>query len=246
MIKLTELLYIRLIGYTASFRIPTLVSGTQLSLPVPTYTHILGIISYALDRKYSIHESKIGFRYNYFAENLDLETVHRWARDSKTGRYKYNETNPRQRQVHYKPCLEIFTNDFNLEDSFRKPKRILSLGRSQDIVHIDDIQKINVTEVSEGLLFGSLLPFNNELYHQTGTIINLPIDFDYSEIGQIRKPIKISPFFALDQIPRPIKINNLVSFEFNLPKKLLKTYKSLNLVCKTIQTIYLFNAKNHI
>ena len=205
-----ELLYVRFIGKTASFRIPTLISGVQLSTEIPSYATIIGLLSNILGRKYDPSGKGIGIKYTYQASNLDLETTHRWQRDSKSGNITYNKTNPRKRQIHYHPLLEVFLTDLDLEEELLRPKRVPALGRSQDLTRIDLVKRIPVTPVTKGKVSSTLIPLSltydkgsegQKVALQqsiiSGVMYLLPTDFDVSELGKVRIPQGFQMFFAL-------------------------------------------------
>lgn len=203
-----DFLYVRLRARTASFRIPTILSGTQLSLTMPAYSTIIGLISYAIDDKYVLGGDKIGFRYAQESVAMDLEKSHRWKRDNKSGKITYNETNPRNRQVHYYPTLELFLSNLGLREAFEEPKQILTLGRSQDIAKIELVKTVKAEAVAEGKLRSTLLPLYNDqekerldpvLMHMLsqGIIYTLPYDFLTDKVGYTRVPVGMQPFLAL-------------------------------------------------
>ncbi len=221
---LTEVLYVRFKGRTASFRVPTTISGAQLSLEIPSYATIIGLLSNLLDRKYDPADKRIGMRYAYQASSLDLETTHRWKRDSKSGTIAYHKTNPRKRQVHYEPVLELFLSDVDLYDELRSPKRVPSLGRSQDLARIDYISIIKAKAIPRANLVSTLIPLSLpntdpnaydlsiDLSKMTGIMYVLPTDFDVSELGKIRIPLGFRTFLATSKHALSVTGNNLFQF----------------------------------
>ncbi len=219
-----ELLYVRFIGRTASYRIPTTISGVQLTLEIPSYSTIIGMLSVILGRKYMPKNQAIGIRYTYETKNFDLETTHRWKRDSKNGKITYHGTNPRRRQVHYNPLLEIFLTDTALEEELHYPKRTPTLGRSQDIAKIDLIKRIKAVPVNKGKVNSTLIPVNftntknfteqnNMLPKQDvmqGVLYVLPTDFDVSELGKIRIPLNFNMFLGIPKAGQEIEFQQNV------------------------------------
>ena len=205
-----KLLYARLSSFSGSFKIPTIVSGSQLSLITPSYSTILGIISQACNRYVDPKETRIGFRYHYPFKELDLETVHRWGREKEDGDYKYSGTAPRNREIHYRPVLEIFLDNLNFENNFLKPENVLYLGRSQDIVTIEKVSVISVHKRQRGKLRGTLIPFKtNTDTLNYGILYNLPEFFENNNTGKIRQVKNIQTFIAFDWNLRIIENNQL-------------------------------------
>ena len=76
-------LEIKFSGWTATPRMPFVLSGNALCLPVPTYSLLLGMIGCCLGRVVDSKEVKIGFHYSYDTNAADLETRQRLEFDGK-------------------------------------------------------------------------------------------------------------------------------------------------------------------
>ncbi|MDH5403421.1 MAG: CRISPR-associated protein Cas5 [Candidatus Heimdallarchaeota archaeon] len=207
-----EYLYIKLSGISASFRIPTLVSGAQLSLTAPSYSTILGMLSYATGKEVTINDTRIGFRYSYESKSMDLEKIHRWGR-SNAGSYSYNKTNIRNREVHYFVTLELVLDNTELFDSLDNPSRSITLGRSQDLATIDTVRLVKGKTVEKGELWGTLLPIAiHEDIPASGVFFTLPEYFDYL-YGKVRRPMNIRTFIALSQYSTEVEFDNLIALD---------------------------------
>lgn len=203
-----EFVYARFSGPTASYRLPTAISGSQLALEVPPYSSLLGMLSYAADREISPNDGRIGCRYKYNGKNTDLETVHRWGRN-KSGSYSYNETNIRNREIHYSIEMEIILTNLEFKEHLDTPARQLTFGRSQDLVTIEEVQIVTGEQVQNGQIFGSLLPvLDNINIPGNGLFYNLPEYFEYFD-GKIRRPRNIRSFLAINQYPQNIEFPHL-------------------------------------
>ncbi|MCY3412077.1 MAG: CRISPR-associated protein Cas5 [Candidatus Heimdallarchaeota archaeon] len=203
-----EMVYAKLVGISASFRVPSFVDGDQLSLPTPSYATILGILSAAADRLVSPKETGIGFSYHFKASGKDLEKFHRYKRSS-SGGYTYDATNIRRREFHIHPELELYLSNTSFFDILDYPAHALSLGRSQDIASIAEVKLIEVSKVDHGTLSGTLLPVElGKPIPCNGLFYNLPEYFDYKE-GLVRKPKKVKTFLALPGYPQKISFPKL-------------------------------------
>ncbi len=204
-----EVVYARLTGLSASFRIAYTISGDQVSLTVPPYSTILGLLSFAKDSEVKPDETQIGFRYTYHGEAKDLEKFHRWERKD-NGSYKYKSTAVRTRQMHLFPELELILTNLEFEDILDRPKRPLFLGRSQDLVAVEDLRILETNPVEKGKLHGTLLPIElGQRLPANGMIHNLPEHFDYVD-GRVRKPQNVRTFLALPQEEQEVNFANLV------------------------------------
>ncbi len=208
-----EVVYAKFSGPTASFRIPSIISGDQLSLAVPSYSNILGMLSYAANREIKPSETRIGFRYEFSGRALDLETFYRWKRNE-NGTYSYHDkgSSIRRREFHYDVTLEIILTNLKLYDIIDRPYRQLSLGRSQDLLTVEKVEIIEIEPVNEGELFGTLLPLDNNDISINGYIYKLPEYFKYIK-GKVRRPQSFRTFIALDSYIQNISFPNLYNIK---------------------------------
>ena len=70
-----KVLEIKFSGWTATPRLPFVLSGNALCMPVPSYSLILGIVGCCLGRIVSPKEVKIGYQYDYDTVAVDIEIV---------------------------------------------------------------------------------------------------------------------------------------------------------------------------
>ena len=71
---MNKILEIKLSGWTSTPRMPFIISGNALCLPVPPYSTILGVIGCCVGRNIMANEVKVGYRYSYDITAVDLET----------------------------------------------------------------------------------------------------------------------------------------------------------------------------
>ncbi|PIP18035.1 MAG: hypothetical protein COX43_00965 [Parcubacteria group bacterium CG23_combo_of_CG06-09_8_20_14_all_35_9] len=151
-----EAIHVRFEGLTASFRQPLIISGTQLTLPVPLYSTLLGLISACANRIVGPKETRIGFEFHCESISLDLERTRRFG--LKNGRLHEEAQGIVERGVCWHPKLDLYLTDVKLFDCFRYPASTPCLGRSQDIAWIRSVRKIELAPAAEGDIGPTLIP----------------------------------------------------------------------------------------
>lgn len=203
-----KLLNVKIRGWTATFRLPFLYSGTGLTSPVPPYSTILGMIgNIAAKEIYPKDVGRIGYIFQSDGTTMDLERTVRFNLKNNTfqpntGKSKYGIVN---RQFHVNPRLDLYIENLKLADAFENPKNPPALGRSQDVCWIETTKEgeyrgkgFNVVEaesVNEAAISGTLIPFPQE--GASGMIILLPEWFNNSKIGYTRTLKKMNRFHAV-------------------------------------------------
>ncbi len=190
-------------GFTASFRLPFAISGVQLSLPVPSYPNILGIISCCMGKNIRPKDTSIGFEFEYESKGQDIERFVRW--DYNLGKPILKSKGPaiRKREFLINPSLILYIPNLDLLEDFRFPQGIPTLGRSQDLAWIDNIDQIEITPIESGKIGGTLIPsskLNGTLIN--GFIFRLPEYIEYDEERYIRSPKNHQSFIATNSISK--------------------------------------------
>ena len=190
-------LHVRLEGFTASFRHPLVLSGTQISTPVPAYSHLLGMISACAGRIVTPDETRIGFEFRCQSRDLELERTVRWQVD-KQGRLKPHSKGQgiSYRQVYWQPQLDLFVSNLDLKPAFEQPAATPCFGRSQDIAWIKWWREVELNPVPEGALGPTLIPYPQP--GVAGFIVRLPEWFDNTVLGRLRRP---GPFGHYQAMP---------------------------------------------
>lgn len=181
-----QALHVQLRAFSASYPYPFLKSGTQLTLPAPPFSSILGNISACAGRVVNPGESLMGFEFESDGLGIDLERTRRFQTDKKYGRLSENpERGIGKHQFHVSPCMDLYLTEASLEESFRRPAATPCFGRSQDIAWICFYRRIELLPVEAGCLGSTLVRFPNA---QVGGLI-LPPLADYflnTQLGHIR------------------------------------------------------------
>jgi len=212
-------LEIQFSGWTATPRMPFILSGNAVCLPVPTYSLLLGVIGCCLGRTVEAHEVSFGFKYSYDSVGIDLETRQRLEFDGKKVKSHAKGKDAYQREFHVSPNLTIWLNRVDWIDFFKNPVGTPVLGRSQDILKIDSVEEVNINAISEATISGCMLPFNSSL-QIGGQLIQVAESYkENEEVGSGRTPVKTGVFMAIpvDNL-RKIKFPNLFQTQEENPK----------------------------
>lgn len=195
---MNKVLEIHFSGWTATPRMPFVISGSQkggsICLHTPTYSLILGIIGCCLGRIVCSNEVKIGFKYSFDTISKDMETRHRLEnKNSKIKRHS-DGTSPYLLEFHTSPRLIVWLDRLDWISFFQNPVGTPSLGRSQDILKIVKVEDVEVKSVEKGELSGCMLPFSAGL-QAGGQLVQLAESYvENEEIGSGRSP-KVSKVF---------------------------------------------------
>ncbi len=211
-----DILRVHITAFTASFRVPFAYTGVQITLPVPTYSNILGLLGCVKGEYVDSTTTCIGF--NFFAEgkSSDLERINRW--DSSTPRkpkLNIKGTAIRRREFMIEPSLLLYLSNIELKDYFLCPKGVITLGRSQDVARIETVEVVEIEHITEGYVGGTLIPVNNNDTLSEGMFFRLPEKMEYDVVRRMRKPVNNRLFLATDPFT---EIGTKVSREKSLYK----------------------------
>jgi CRISPR-associated protein Cas5t len=182
-----EALHIRLEALSASYSYPFLKSGTQLTLPVPSFSSVLGSISGCAGRRVAPEETLVGLEFESNGRAIDLERTRRLQTDKKYGRLSKNpEQGIAKREFHVRPRLDLYLTEVNFEQAFLEPVATPCLGRSQDMAWIKFVRRIELAPSEAGELGSTIVRFPNP---QVGGMILPPLaDFYLNErVGFVRE-----------------------------------------------------------
>lgn len=216
-------LHVRMEGLTASFRLPLTISGTQISVPMPSYSTLLGIISACAGRVVKSKETRIGFEFRCQSRYQELERKDRLALKDGTLKPFRDEKAPKDfrphikttsegpivcleeihqgigsRQVYWHPTLDLYITNVGLKSAFENPAATPSLGRSQDIAWIVLVRELELQAVKTGKLGPTLLP----RVHMKipGLIVRLPEWIDNSKMNYSREIGPMGIYQAMNPI----------------------------------------------
>lgn len=198
-----ELLHVRFEGFTSTFKIPYINTGTLVCAPVPSYSTIVGIISCCLGRLLKKDETAIGFTYLHEGSGTDLETTQRLKFEK--GNLKKNPTpGITARQFYTSPKLDIYLDNTCLKPHFLNPVGVPTLGRSQDISWITCVETLTSKAVPSGLIKPTLIPYPCDMIG--GRILRY-CDYFYNEdTGYVRSPDEMILYQVVPDSPSGIMI----------------------------------------
>ncbi len=200
-------LHIRLEGFTASFRHPLVISGVQLSTPMPAYSNLLGMMSACAGRVVRPEETRIGFEFYCRAHSQELERKDRWELKGDHLRPVTRKKVPRVlrrrsgdifeempqgigwRQVYWEPRLDLYITNVELKTIFENPIATPCFGRSQDTAWIKWLREVDLYPSPKGHLGPTLIPYPQP--GVAGLPVRLPEWFENSMMG---RPRRAGPF----------------------------------------------------
>lgn len=155
-----DVLQIEMRGWTATPRMPFIISGNSICMPVPSYSLLLGIIGCCLGRIVDFEEVRIGFRYVFDELSEDLEKRNR-LEISKSGKLMPHSKGKdvHTREFHTSPRLTLWLDHLDWHSFFENPIGTPTLGRSQDLLKITDVRHVRANRIEAGELSGTLIPF---------------------------------------------------------------------------------------
>lgn len=189
-----KLLHARVRGWTATFRLPLLYSGTGLTAPVPPYSTLLGFIGNLAAREIKPNETRIGYIFRSAGVAIDMETTQRFKLVG--NKLRPQERGIVKRQFHLNPTLDLYLDNLELREVFERPLNTPSLGRSQDLVWIEEVSVVEAEKIPQGRIRGTLVPFPQS--GASGQILNLPEYFFNDERGYTRRVGRTSKFVAVN------------------------------------------------
>lgn len=194
---MNKVLEIQFSGWTATPRLPFVLSGNALCMPVPPYSTVLGIIGCCLGRFISPDEVKIGFRYQYDTVSTDIETRRRLQFDGKKIKNHDKGSDAYVREFHVNPRLIIWIDRLDWKGYFESPVGTPSLGRSQDLLQVGKVTVKDVVSVPEGNLKGCMIPFDANCVIP-GQLVQIAESYLEGErVGAGRVPVNPMMFVAI-------------------------------------------------
>lgn len=193
-------LRVRFEGLTASYPYPFLRSGTALSMPLPPYSSIFGMLSACAGRDIRPDgQLKIGYEFTCGERStIDLERTDRLKTDPK-GRLRRNpEQGIAKREFLIEPRLDVYVSDIQLKPIFERPIATPRFGRSQDLAWIVRVAEIELEPMSTGSVRATLVPYQGQ---PLGQVLPPLVDFYINDVErQTRIPGRISRYVALPNL----------------------------------------------
>lgn len=179
-------LHIRFEAFTATYKMPSINSGVAVAAPVPSYSNIVGLISCCAGRWIGKDETLVGFKYEYNGIGRDLETTRRLEIDGKGNLKRVRGTGIATREFHVNPVLDLYLSNTDFYNYFYKPTGVPTLGRSQDIAWIRELEIIEIEKARNGNIKTTLIPF--PCGDVGGRLIRYCDYFINGNAGEVREP----------------------------------------------------------
>jgi len=190
-----EALHVQIEALSASYSYPFLKSGTQLTLPVPPFSSILGNLSACAGRQVRPDETLVGYEFESNGRTVDLERTRRLQADNKkSGQLSNNpELGIAGREFHVRPRLDLYLTNLGMEQFLYEPEAAPCLGRSQDLGWINFVRRIELTPAENGQAGKTVVRFPNT---QVGGLILPPlVDFYRNDrLGYVREAGRYSRY----------------------------------------------------
>lgn len=199
-----QALHVRFEGFSASFRHPLIISGTQISTPVPSYSNLLGMISACAGSTLGPEDTgRVGFEFKCRCHDLEIERKDRWKlsgdqlepvtkksvprvlRRLSPDRYELMPQGVGARQVLWEPQLDLFVENVGLQGKFISPTVTPCFGRSQDIAWIRWVRVVDLEPVGAGSIGPTLIPYPQP--GVPGVVLRLPEWFRNDRKGLARQ-----------------------------------------------------------
>lgn len=211
---MNNILEIKFSGWTATPRLPFVLSGNAVCMPVPSYSLLLGLIGCCLGRIIQYDEVNIGYNYTFDSVAKDRETRQRLEFNKQKIKIHSKGSDTYLREFHTSPKLILWLNRIDWVQYFSNPIGTPALGRSQDILKIENVRIVEVNSVSKGTIAGCMLPFAKDL-KIGGQLVQLAEAYmESEEIGGGRIASNSKIFITIpEDNEQEIVVNNL--FQLN-------------------------------
>lgn len=204
-----ELLEIEMEGWTATPRMPFILSGNAICMPTPSYSLLLGLIGCCLGRMVLHSEVRIGFEYSHDGVVAkDIETRQRL--ENNRGRIKAHAkgSDAYSREFHVNPRLKLWMDRTDWAEYFRSPVGTPSLGRSQDILSVKSVRTVTAKKAKQGRVHGTMVPFTKGLLIP-GQLVQIAEAFRENEsVNTGRSPTASRIFISI-----PFDSNSEIEFD---------------------------------
>jgi CRISPR-associated protein Cas5t len=177
-------LHVKMEGFTAFFKHPLTISGTQISLPCPPYSTLLGMLSAIAGRVIQPSDTRIGFEFYCSSRDIEIERTDRLALTRGILSQHKDGQGIIKRYIYFRPELDLYVTNLELEQAFLSPVSTPSFGRSQDIAWIKKVERVSLKETSSGKIGPTLIP--EVKMNLPSLLVRCPEWFDNSVEGKTR------------------------------------------------------------
>lgn len=215
---------VKLSSWTSSFRYPNLISGYQPTLDVPPLSTVLGLMNASAGQYLHHQDLKIGYYFDFEAKTTDLETIYQIElKSDKKGVYPSNavKSNVMNREFLFNCRLFLYLQDEQLVHYFNHPYYSLVLGRSGDLVTVDDVLMDIEFEKRDSAsnIKGQVIPFEGN--YLPGEIQALP---KYFTNTIPRQNIGTEPFSVIAHHSENIELDGHCFIQDKIDNQLVDIY----------------------
>lgn len=213
--KTIPAVHVHMEGLTAFFRAVWSVTASQMTLPCPSYSNLLGLISACAGKVVRPSDTRIGFEFSHTSEGEELERTDRFELSGNRIKEHWKGQGILYRQIHFKPRLDLYLTNLGLADAFDNPVATPCMGRSQDICWITKVETVKLTPIKSGLIGSTLISSRLIKGYLSPEIVRCAEWFDNEVPGRVRTVGAVGlyqaiPAIDIDNIARVnIKISNL-------------------------------------
>ena len=159
-------LRVRIAGTVTSFRYPHFVQGVQPTFDFPPPATLYGHVCSALGDLAPPQSFRLAIHFTHDGRFRDYEHTHMVSGITKLS--------PSERELLFQPRLTLYLDRPDWVESFRRPRRVVTLGRSQDIMTYYDVRVVELERVASGYVEHTLVPLEQMLSLGSYTALRLP------------------------------------------------------------------------
>jgi CRISPR-associated protein Cas5t len=189
-----KVVHARLRGFTASFRHPLVITGTQLSTPLPSFSTILGVLGACVGKTVTPRDTRIGFDFRCSGTGSELERTNRLEYTAHKLQPHHKGQGLTIRQVLLYPQLDLYVTNVSFLEPLKYPVSLPKFGRSQDLAWVEFAKEADLERRARGRIGPTLLP---ESFSAPGLILRLPEWMDNKILGVPRLSGPFTRFKAL-------------------------------------------------
>lgn len=187
---------VELNGWTASFRHPQLVSGTQPTLPLPPPSTVYGLVAAATGAWVEPADCRLAYVFQHRGKARDLETIYQFSHSTRA------KSNVLWREWLADWRLWLYFPEASWARAFERPVHPLLLGRQQELAGVTKIGEVEL-EPGPARLCGTAVPF--PLEGAAGMVLALPTVMS-PELP--RRPLGVRPWLLVHRpcTPRTVEV----------------------------------------
>lgn len=184
--KTMDAIHVHMEGLTAFFRAVWSVTASQMTLPCPTYSNLLGLITACAGKVVRPSDTRIGFEFSHTSEGEEMERTDRFELSGNRLKQHLKGQGILYRQIHFKPRLDLYLTNLDLANAFENPVATPCLGRSQDICWITKVETVKLTAVESGEIGSTLISSRLLRGYLSPEIVRCAEWFDNEVPGRVR------------------------------------------------------------